>query len=260
MVTVLFVVLLMVAVLLVAVVLLWRPGDRVTPEKARLIRGSAGIGAILLFIAAGTVMLGGMQPVKGKSSDFEAYEGSDEEPVEGSSSDDQDANEDEKESPPGAGDDAESDAVNPTDDSAAAEPNQILNDPGPPEPMTPEGADGTKSAAERIAEAKVGSLSKESIQNSVEALKPFVKDCYENTLKDFPDAEGKVVIGFTIIAAEDGGRVELSELDAEETTLFDTRLHDCMLEEVGNIDFDTPGGDGKVKVRYPFDFTNGDAQ
>lgn len=256
----LFVVLLLVAVTLVAVVLLWKPGTRVTPEKARMIRAAAGLGAILLFFAAGSVMLGGMKTVKGEKDDFEAYEGADTGVEEDEATGTREGDEGGPEDPEAT---AESGEAGSEGSGASGEANDILNDPGPPEAMTPEGADGTggeKSAAQKIEEAKVGSLSKESIQNSVEALRPFVKDCYENTLKDFPDAEGKVVIGFTIIAAEDGGRVELSELDAEETTLFDTQLHDCMLEEVGNIDFDTPGGDGKVKVRYPFNFANQDAQ
>lgn len=101
-----------------------------------------------------------------------------------------------------------------------------------------------------------GTVDREGIRNVIQGMRPLVKNCYLETLNDFPEAEGKVVLAFTI-AAEDGvGRVELSELDPEKTTLIDTFLHDCIQEALAEQEFPVPDGNGRVNVRYPFAFEN----
>ena len=99
-------------------------------------------------------------------------------------------------------------------------------------------------------------LDKDDIQRGIKTITPYVKACYEQTLTDFPDAAGRVVIAFDIVGEGDEGRVELSELAEDKTTLFDTGLHDCILESIGDVKFEKPNGQGKVHVRYPFQFDN----
>lgn len=243
-----FVVLLLVAVVLVTVVLVWKPREQVTPEKARMVRASAGIGALLIFFAAGSLMLGGMKTVKGESDEFEVYQ--DDPELENSEGDVDGDSPTETDRDGTVGGD-------PADEVSAAETAEsdtVLNEPGPPEPPTPEGVDPDAPVSAQLEQVRVGALSRETIRESIETMKPYVKGCYEDMLKEFPEAAGKVVIEFTIIGEGGKGRVEMSELEAEKTTLFDSKLHDCMLEAVGDLEFEVPEGGGKVKVRYPFNF------
>lgn len=133
------------------------------------------------------------------------------------------------------------------DDSRAAieGTEDTLNRPGP----TPSDAPGDSADS-----PPSGTLDRETIRRGVDAVTPLVKVCYEDTLKDFPDAAGKITVGFRIIGEEGEGRVEMSELDPEQTTLFDERLHDCMLKTIGDARFEAPEGGGVVNVRYPFVF------
>jgi hypothetical protein len=100
-----------------------------------------------------------------------------------------------------------------------------------------------------------GTLEREVIRDGIQAMRPVVESCYLETLADFPDAEGRVTLAFTIAAENDEGRVELAELDGEKSTLIDAMLHDCMLKALGDLKFPAPEGNGKVNVRYPFNFS-----
>lgn len=101
-----------------------------------------------------------------------------------------------------------------------------------------------------------GTLSRENIKEGIEAVRPLVKACYEDALHEFPDAAGQVTLAFRVIAEGGEGRVELSELEDEKTTLFDEKLHECMMLSIGEATFDVPGGGGVVNVTYPFHFEN----
>lgn len=103
-------------------------------------------------------------------------------------------------------------------------------------------------------DAPTGSLDKEDVRNGIHAVTPMVKVCYEETLKEFPDAAGKVTIGFRIIGEDGKGRVEMTELEPDGTTLFDEKLHDCLQARVAEAEFEVPSGGGVVNVRYPFVF------
>ena len=103
-------------------------------------------------------------------------------------------------------------------------------------------------------EGPTGALDREVIRDGIKAMRPVVEACYHETLADFPDAEGKVTLAFTIAAENDEGRVELAQLDDEKSTLIDAMLHDCMLKALGDLKFPAPEGNGKVNVRYPFNF------
>ncbi len=119
----------------------------------------------------------------------------------------------------------------------------------------PSGAVADKAIEGADTEAR-GQLDRDDIMAGVKEITPFVKACYEEVLVDFPDAAGTVVMEFDIIAENGAGRVEMSKLNQEKTTLYDTRLHNCMLESIGDVNFDIPSGGGKVSVKYPFKFTN----
>ncbi|MEZ4461401.1 MAG: AgmX/PglI C-terminal domain-containing protein [bacterium] len=125
----------------------------------------------------------------------------------------------------------------------------VMANPGPDTVPTP-----TEAPPKAVDEEPTGSLDREVIRDGIQSMRPIVEKCYNETLKDFPDAEGRVTLAFTISAEDDEGRVELSELDTEKTTLIDTMLHDCMLEAVGELRFPAPEGNGKVNVKYPFNF------
>ncbi|MBA2664793.1 MAG: AgmX/PglI C-terminal domain-containing protein [Bradymonadaceae bacterium] len=113
---------------------------------------------------------------------------------------------------------------------------------------------GTASEEEAHSdEEPSGVLSREAILEGIEALKPLAKQCYEQTLKDFPEADGRIVLAFTISAESGAGRVQMSEL-GDATTLHDAALHDCLLVNVGDLEFEAPQGGGVINVRYPFDF------
>ncbi len=104
-------------------------------------------------------------------------------------------------------------------------------------------------------EEPLGTLDREVIRDGIQAMRPVVESCYLETLADFPDAEGRVTLAFTIAAENDEGRVELAELDDETSTLIDAMLHDCMIKALGDLKFPAPDGNGKVNVRYPFNFS-----
>lgn len=103
-------------------------------------------------------------------------------------------------------------------------------------------------------ELPAGQLDKDDVQAGIQAVRPLVKACYEDMLKEFPDAAGKVTVAFRIIGEDNKGRVEMSELAEDNTTLFDQQLHDCMQKSIAEAEFETPSGGGVVNVRYPFVF------
>ena len=103
---------------------------------------------------------------------------------------------------------------------------------------------------------KKGTLDKEAIRSVIKEMTPAVRECYQDTLKDFPEADGKITLGFTIVGAEDGkGHVDLEKI-SEDSTLHETQLHDCLLENLRNREFPVPEGGGEVTVRYPFEFAS----
>lgn len=103
-----------------------------------------------------------------------------------------------------------------------------------------------------------GVVDREDVLAGIKEVKPLVKECYEKALVDFPDAAGRVTVGFRIIAEDGEGRVELSELDEEKTDLFDVKLHDCMLQSIGEARFEAPQSGGVVNVTYPFQLRSDD--
>lgn len=115
------------------------------------------------------------------------------------------------------------------------------------------GGAGTEEESKPVEEPKL-KVSSEEISAWIEAFRPFVRRCYEETLVDFPDAAGTISLAFTMESQDGKGRVFMSEI-GENTTLFDDALHDCLLYQISEIDFDLSTPDGhQVYIRRSFIF------
>ncbi len=100
-----------------------------------------------------------------------------------------------------------------------------------------------------------GMLDKETIQDGIRAVTPFIKACFEEGLKRDPSLAGRVVVSFDIEAEEGEGRITRGEVkEAETQSLF---FEACVLREVAKAEFEAPRGGGKVSVTYPFLFDPG---
>lgn len=100
-----------------------------------------------------------------------------------------------------------------------------------------------------------GHLEAEYIKEVINEAIPLVQECYELALHETPDAEGKMIIEFTIVGdEEEGGLVEEAKLDEDSPLARHQTFSDCMKETILSLEFDKPEGGGRVKVRYPFKF------
>lgn len=106
-------------------------------------------------------------------------------------------------------------------------------------------------------EAPQGKMSREAIMETITDMTPAVKGCYETLLKEFPEADGKILLKFTIVNDEGVGRVDLEEVD-DSSALYDKELNECMIEALRDLEFPAPEG-GEVNVSYPFSFASKDA-
>lgn len=96
-------------------------------------------------------------------------------------------------------------------------------------------------------------LSREAIQGTIKEMVPFVKTCYETLTQEFPEADGRIMLSFTIVGdEEDVGRVDL-ETVSDDSSLYDKSMHECVIEQLRNLEFEAPAG-AEVKVKYPFVF------
>ena len=114
--------------------------------------------------------------------------------------------------------------------------------------------DGSEPSEEHPTQEELNTLSREAVQKGMEAIRPFVEECYRNIVEDFPEATGRVQMNFTIEADGEHGRVSVSEID-EASSLHETSLHECLTDNIFNIEFDTPYDDGIIDVTYPFNFS-----
>lgn len=104
-------------------------------------------------------------------------------------------------------------------------------------------------------EEPTGSIPKEEIQLAVEKVKPFLKSCYENSLVDFPEASGRIVVEFELESEGGTTRPSQAQVLESESTLLDDRLNACLSKTIGDIEIPSEvEGGGKVVVRYPFTF------
>ena len=104
-------------------------------------------------------------------------------------------------------------------------------------------------------EEVVAALSKEQIQEVItDQFKPLARECYQSLLDQFPQAEGGVTVSFQIVREGGRGRVDLSEVKNDGTTLMDGPMQDCLTQKLGDLEFDVPKGEESVNVTYPLNF------
>ncbi|HLT38258.1 MAG TPA: AgmX/PglI C-terminal domain-containing protein [Enhygromyxa sp.] len=118
-------------------------------------------------------------------------------------------------------------------------------------PAAPGSAAPSQSAAELLP-----TLDPSYVREAVrEQLVPVAVDCYNTVLtKQDEKAGGKLVLEFTIIGVEEvGGVVEEAEI-AEESTLDNEFLRECLRESLMAVTFDPPPDGGRVTVTYPLTF------
>lgn len=153
---------------------------------------------------------------------------------------------------------------NPSTEKTAQNKADILPEAQAPTPPAEakSAASKTPSQSNLAGEAEPTSISPDDIQRVIgEQYRPVAKRCYEETRARFPDTQvdGRVVLSFDIIAENNEGRVELAE-PGEDSTLFADGLHDCMLGGLGDVVFPVPDGEQKVRVKYPFNFSQAEAE
>ena len=103
------------------------------------------------------------------------------------------------------------------------------------------------------------SLSPAYIQERIrEDFKPMAAKCYEELLSRTPDAGGKAVMEFTIVADEKLGGIVEDTVLGDGGTLVDPSFATCMRESLSTVAFAAPPKGGKTTVHYPFLFTPGD--
>ena len=117
----------------------------------------------------------------------------------------------------------------------------------------PAGAGAGAGAAPPAAE-----LSREYIQERIRSdFKPMASKCYEELLARAPDAGGRAVMEFTIVADEKLGAVVEDAALGDAGTLTDPRFATCLRESLGTVVFEAPAKGGKTTVRYPLIFSPG---
>ncbi|MCY1008962.1 AgmX/PglI C-terminal domain-containing protein [Nannocystis pusilla] len=96
------------------------------------------------------------------------------------------------------------------------------------------------------AQATQGSLDDELIRRVVRAHSPEIEACYATALTRDAEANGVVLVTFTI-----GTTGEVTAAKVGSSDIGDETLHGCMREAVQGWLFPRPEG-GSVEVDYPF--------
>lgn len=92
-------------------------------------------------------------------------------------------------------------------------------------------------------------LTKDEVGEVIHRHIAEVRYCYESTMVRNPDAEGKLLIQFTILK---NGTVKSA--DVKNSTVPDPRLDDCVVRRLLTWKFPNPKGGVTVTVAYPFIF------
>jgi hypothetical protein len=109
---------------------------------------------------------------------------------------------------------------------------------------------GVLSKAEGIHSSpglRITSPDKETIKQIIRRHVPAVRACYERTLADLPNLQGRMLSRF-VIGPEGGVRGSC----AVESDLKNATLEACILDEVGTMKFPESINEGWVVVAYPF--------
>ena len=109
----------------------------------------------------------------------------------------------------------------------------------------------TGAGQARAAAGAEGTLDRTQIREVVIAHIGELRGCYNQALGRDPNAQGKVVLDFTIGRE---GAVIRSEVASSD--VGDPQMNECLRVAVGGWTFPTPDG-GVVQVNYPFTFEPG---
>jgi hypothetical protein len=126
-----------------------------------------------------------------------------------------------------------------------------LTQPEVPEEVVAPPAETPPEAEVTPKKVRLGSLSRESIDEAMRDGMQDVRDCYLEALEEVPDLAGLLKVRFTIRAEEGVGRVVRASI--QDADFDDGPLEDCILDAVEYLEFDPPEG-GIVMVTYPFFF------
>lgn len=125
----------------------------------------------------------------------------------------------------------------------------------------PTDLENAREAAEMNAPGPTGSLPKEVIREAIDEIRPFIKECYEKMLVDFPSASGRITLEFDLEADEGVIRPSQAQILESGTTLSDEQMTECVVKTIGDLEIKSPTDSaGTVKVRYPFVFSSGSAK
>lgn len=97
---------------------------------------------------------------------------------------------------------------------------------------------------------------KSAVEQAVEQVEPELRQCYQKMIDDFPKADGTVATVFEI----DSGEKEVGVASINEgTTLFDKKLHECLLGNITKLSVDVPwdqhfADTGALAINYQFHF------
>ncbi len=99
-------------------------------------------------------------------------------------------------------------------------------------------------------------LDKESIRTAIMEVVPQIKQCYDRHLSSHPEAQGRVVVEFTIRRHGDEGRITDAtivpdERDGGVAELKAPLVEQCILNSLAEQTFPAPQGSGVTVVRYP---------
>lgn len=99
-----------------------------------------------------------------------------------------------------------------------------------------------------------GKLDKEYIRERLTEVLPLLRECYEIALENDPELAGTLTIEFVVDAEEEvGGYVREAQV-AEDSSLGDPVVRECITETILSLEFIPPQDGGEVRVRYPFTF------
>ncbi|MBN1944986.1 MAG: energy transducer TonB, partial [Bradymonadales bacterium] len=95
-----------------------------------------------------------------------------------------------------------------------------------------------------------GSLSRESILRVMLGNRPEFNQCYQQARQTDPSLQGRLALRFFI---DPDGQVTSSQIT--ESTIPNAALHQCIMQQVGQLHFPKPDPPGIVTVNYPFVFS-----
>lgn len=102
------------------------------------------------------------------------------------------------------------------------------------------------------ANADPNALSPALIKATVQSQMARIRGCYQREFQRNPSLKGKIVVRFII---EEDGSVSGARL--RETSMNNTVVEQCIIDEVAGMRFDKPQAGKVVPVSFPFNFTGG---